>query len=105
MLYFKYGVKLNSTVYTDEILQAVQRVWEKRGLDATVTSANDSTHGPNSYHMKDRAVDIRLWNVPDADRVYLLTQLKAALPAFYDVVLEKDHYHIEADEVKEKALK
>ena len=103
MLFFKLGVKFNSNVYTDAMLHAIQTVYGRRNLDATITSANDSTHGPHSYHMQDRALDVRFWNVPEVDRVFVKQQLQSALPGFYDVVQESDHFHIEADAVKEKA--
>ena len=53
--------------------------------------------------MQDRALDVRFWNVPEVDRVFVKQQLQSALPGFYDVVQESDHFHIEADAVKEKA--
>lgn len=72
-------------------------------VDITITSANDSVHGENSLHYKDRAWDIRTkdLSVDKADR--LLFELKGRLKAHgFDVVDERGkkegpHIHVEYD--------
>jgi hypothetical protein len=39
--------------------------------------------------------------VPDEKRLDVALSIRKWLPAFYDVVTEVDHYHLEADEKKE----
>lgn len=105
MLQLKDHVVIRGNVYTNAILRAVQLVYARYTADRleVVTSGNDSKHGIASYHYKDRALDIRFWNISAAQREQVAQELRAELPPFYDVVVEADHYHIEADEVKEHA--
>ena len=69
----------------------------------------------NSYHAKERAIDVRSWNVPEDKRLDVAISLRKwiTLP-FYDVVYEPavmkdgkivkgDHYHLEADAKKKEA--
>lgn len=92
-------VIVKKNTYTSEIQQAVEKVYAPFGLDPVCTSGNDGKHKPNSEHYKDRALDIRFW---DLLRV-VADRIKAYLPPYYDVVVEKDHFHIEADSKKEAA--
>lgn len=86
--------------------------------DIWITSANDSKHRENSYHYDDLAIDIRTRNLsPGAikhitERMFVGKFMQdianvtfrypywlehEAKKRFYDVVLEKDHIHIEFD--------
>jgi hypothetical protein len=82
------------------IVQAVEAVYSEFGLEPTCTSGNERTakHMPTSMHYCDRALDIRFWDVLDA----VASRIRAKLPAYYDVVREKDHFHIESDPTKQK---
>jgi len=91
------SVVINKNVYTDAIIKAAEEVYSELGLDPTITSGNDGQHGPGSYHYQDRALDLRFWDVLEVFK----QKLKAKLLPFYDVVVEKDHFHIEADRTKE----
>jgi hypothetical protein len=103
MLQLKYGVVVAGNEYTNAIMRAVQLAYKKYGLKEVVLSAGrDGKHGPKSYHYLDRALDIRFWTVKEEDRGLVAGYIKAELPPFYDVVVESDHYHIEADAAKEK---
>jgi hypothetical protein len=62
-----------------------------------LTSGVDGTHSLVSLHYRGRAADFRFWNVPEARRPALRDALKAALGKDFDVVLEKDHIHVELD--------
>lgn len=103
-LQLKDGVVITGNKYTNAILHAVQVVYGRHEILAMVTSGNDSTHGPHSYHGKDRALDIRFWDIQAENRRAVADEIRAILPPFYDVVIETDHYHIEADEKKELAV-
>ncbi len=67
---------------------------------AVITSALDGKHSPNSLHYRGRAFDVRAKTI--ADKPSILTFLKAALGAEFDVILENEgtenvHFHIEHD--------
>ncbi len=78
-------------------------VYTLRGFVFMVTSLEDSTHGVNSLHYSGNAADIRTRHVPVAQLPSLHRALKDALGKDYDVVLEKDHIHIEYDPKPAKA--
>ncbi len=95
------SVIITKNEYISSIQQAVEKVYAAFGLDPVCTSGNDGKHKLNSEHYKDRALDFRFWDVLQ----FVADRIKANLPPFYDVVVEKDHFHIEADSRKEKAWK
>ena len=114
MLQLKDGALVMGNQYTRAITDAVQTVFNAHNWLAVVTSGRDSVHGANSYHAKDRALDIRVSMIPEADRQAIRERIKVLLPHFYDVVYEPEvvkdgvivkgaHFHIEADEKKEHA--
>ena len=80
----------------------IQRIYNKRGHECVITSANDSTHGPNSWHYKGRALDLRTKHLPMMDKLPLVKELKEALGPQFDVVFEaegtvNEHVHLEFD--------
>ena len=103
-LYLKEGVKINGAHFYPEIVRMLDVVRATAPLlsdDAVwVTSANDSTHMDGSLHYKNKAFDIRIWNVTgpgrDMSRGWV-EKIKLALGDAYDVVLETDHIHLEYD--------
>lgn len=95
------SVIINYNPYLDKIKQAVESIYKAFGIEPVCTSGNDGKHKPNSEHYKDRALDIRFWDVLQ----FVADRIKAHLPPYYDVVVEKDHFHIEADSRKEQAWK
>lgn len=60
-----------------------------------ITSAYDGKHSDGSYHYSGRALDIRTkhYTPEQLKRFFLL--LKEELGGWYDVILEKDHIHVE----------
>jgi hypothetical protein len=111
----KDGTVLKGNKYINEMLQRVQFVFGDFGVEvAVITSGVDGVHSPNSYHAKERAIDVRSWNVPEDKRLDVAISLRKWLPPFYDVVYEPavmkdgkivkgEHYHLEADAKKEAA--
>lgn len=97
----KYGVVLAGNQYTNAILKAMQLAWPE-GMEQVVTAGRDGKHGPKSYHYQDRAIDARSRDMTQEQKQRVLAKLRELLPAYYDVVLEDDHFHIEADAEKEK---
>lgn len=91
-------VVFNRTPYTEAIEQAADAVWATVGLEPTCTSGNDGTHGTRSLHYADRALDLRFWDILEV----FAQRLRDTLPEYYDVLVEKDHFHLEADRVKEQ---
>ncbi len=65
--------------------------------DVWITSGTDGTHMKGSKHYEGNALDLRRKNMtPDVLAQYLLV-LKERLGRDYDVVLERDHIHVEYD--------
>lgn len=103
-LCLKEGVRLNGPHLYPEMTQITEtarktapptddgKVW--------ITSANDSKHGDASLHYKNLAFDIRIYNITGKvhhEAELWAERLAVALGPEYDVVLEKDHLHIEFD--------
>lgn len=81
--------------YTDAIRTAVDTVYRAYGLEPVCTSGQDSLqkHKQGSMHALGRALDIRFWDLLDV----VANQIRAELPPWYEVIVERDHFHIEAD--------
>ena len=78
------------------VMEALTKIWEVNLLsEPTITSAADGKHMDTSLHFKDQALDIRINDIPTGQHAEILKNLKDALGLDYDVVLEKDHFHIE----------
>ena len=63
----------------------------------TVTSQADGTHKENSLHYKGRAWDLRTRYMLEEDKKTWKSNLEIALGDSWQVILEKDHMHIEYD--------
>ena len=65
------------------------------GQEAVVSSTYEGGHSPSSFHYVNLAEDIRK---PDLQyREIVFTKLKEAVGDDYDVVDERNHFHIEYD--------
>lgn len=62
---------------------------------AIVTSATDRPHGRGSLHYAGLALDFRTRHLPARKAGKIVAAMKTALSRQYDVVLEKDHIHVE----------
>jgi hypothetical protein len=86
----------------------IKDIYRDKGYECVITSASDGKHGPNSLHYQGKALDIRTRTVQPQDLAgnsgALFESIKRALGDQFDVVLEKDHFHIEHD-VKEPVIK
>ena len=103
-LCFKEGVRINGPHLYPEMTQITEmaRITAPTLDDGTIwiTSANDSRHGDYSLHYKDRAFDIRIYNITGQvhyEAELWVERLALALGDEYDVVKEKDHIHVEFD--------
>lgn len=77
------------------LLDAVCRAWF--GRECVITSAREGVHKEGSLHGSGFAVDIRTNDqLPVVVRGFVV-DLRVQLGKGYDVVLEKDHVHVEYD--------
>jgi len=71
-------------------------VYEAYGMpEMVVTSICEGHHKRGSAHYTGNAFDLRIWGVGAPEE--LVRNLKSVLEEEFDVVLEKDHIHIEYD--------
>ena len=103
-LYLKDFVHINGAHFYPEIVRIVDAARATAPPlkdDAVwVTSANDSTHGVNSLHYKNKAWDIRTKNIVGDKLVEAqewVAKMKLVLGDDYDIILERDHIHCEYD--------
>jgi len=76
-------------------LSPIDRAYiEITGFEAVISSTYEGSHSASSLHYANLAVDFRL---PGKKITELVDRLKADLGPNYDVVLEKNHIHIEHD--------
>ena len=81
-------------------IQVAQGIYAEYGYDCVITSLFEGKHGIDSLHYRDkvcRAVDLRINHLPNELVKPIMTDLRVALPLHYDVILEKDHIHLEYD--------
>lgn len=104
----KNEVKINGAHFYPEVQTIIQTARETAPelIDKTVwiTSANDSQHKQGSLHYKNRAFDIRIWNIKadTSSKRHALARrwvvdMNNRLGRDYDVLLEADHIHGEFD--------
>ena len=92
----KLGVKIDGIRGPILIaLGLIESVMEETG-EYTVTSLLDGKHGPNSFHYCGHAADLRTRHLGTKEAVETLAaKLRAVLGPDWDVVVEKDHIHLE----------
>jgi hypothetical protein len=100
----KLGVKLTNLAPQMALAAlVVARIFERRGLEAVITSANDSKHSAASWHYKGRALDFRTkFDSLNGMEESLREEIKDALGEEFDVVVEaigtdNEHLHVEWD--------
>lgn len=72
-------------------------VYNKYSALCTITSALDGVHSVGSLHGKGYALDLRTNNIAPDFVQLIVVDLRVALGSLFDVVLEKDHIHVEFD--------
>lgn len=98
MLRFQPGVQVK--VYNSRLTPILEyaSLWglrERTYVD--VNSIDDKVHGPTTLHGSSLAVDLDTDGDKPEDLAKLWTWLARYLPDEYDVILEKDHVHVEFD--------
>lgn len=73
----------------------INSIYNKFGLDATITAVTDGKHSHGSLHYAGCAVDIRTNDVPSDVLNNLVAAIKNSLSSEFDVVLENTHLHVE----------
>ena len=74
------------------LLPVIDQIYhDEYNTELVITSGKHGIHGKGSLHYEGKAVDLRTWNVIAS----LVSRLQAALGPNFDVVLEKDHIHVE----------
>lgn len=76
-------------------LMIVDRVYERHGYDAVLTSGLDSRHSDKSLHYCGAAADLRTRQIPRNLVVKIGEEMKTALGRDFDVVVESNHIHLE----------
>jgi len=98
----KPGVLLATTWQVEEIREAVNRVWQRHNLQATITSGMDGQHMENSKHYVGLAEDYRTKDVPKNLKYSMFNEVRNILGSDYQVIFEyenlpNEHLHIEYD--------
>ena len=95
---FKAGVKIEGMVPEMVLgLLVADKVYEQHGFDCVVTSGKDGVHKKGSLHYQGKAADLRTRYFVSSTLQSVVFDLKTYLTNEFDVVLEKDHIHLEFD--------
>ena len=90
----------------DELVYAlliVERVFRSRGIEhVDISSGVEGTHSRKSAHYSGRAVDIRVWAIPEHLRDEIADQVEDEVGPDFDLVWgsaqgHSTHYHLEFD--------
>ena len=100
MISFKRNVIVVFTGYNLVILAKAEAILGH----AYVTSGADGTHGENSLHYQNKALDFGIGFIPPLEVNIAVINLKAAFGPDYDVILEGDHIHIEYDPKQRRGI-
>lgn len=109
MLQIKYSARIEGVSPEIAIAQVIAyTVWLAMGFkgNCRITSGTDDAPGrlPHSKHKIGMAFDLGIWRV--GDRIEeLAKRLRICLGREFDVVVEKDHLHIEMDPPKKRTKK
>ena len=84
------------------VLIEASAIWGNHGHELVITSGNENVaHGSGSLHPYGLALDFRTryFTTEEKSKVFIaLTGKLRMISINYDVVLEKDHMHVEYDE-------
>ena len=73
-----------------------EQIYKKYGAECVITAGTNGKHMEGSLHYKGLALDLRTFNVSGRE-LQIKVALQQALGKDYDVVIEKDHIHVEYD--------
>lgn len=96
-LSLKKGVSLPAPLAMAFAISCVHDTIREEGYDCVITSAIDGKHSRGSLHYVGLALDFRTNNMPSGELPRIRDKIAARLGENFDVVLEKDHLHVELD--------
>jgi len=98
MLTIKKGVRF-AKLSPQMVLAAITTyaAFHALGVDCTITGGTEPGHDPRLLHPRGGALDFRIHHVSRAYAQTLTDQIARALGDNYDVILKRDHIHIEYD--------
>jgi len=70
-------------------------VYQEFGYELVITSLVDGKHSRGSLHYSGAGIDTRTRHMVDAHKKQVADEIQVRLGPDFDVVLEKDHIHIE----------
>ena len=76
---------------------AAAEIYVIYGSELIITSGNDGKHMDGSFHYTDLAFDARTRHLLGSLIPVIGQRLKEELGVNYDVIIEKDHIHVEYD--------
>lgn len=99
MIHYKRGVKVSHL--NPKLITAIQSLDSVRmsvfGKSLVITSGNDGEHMKSSKHYTDDAVDVRTRDLNTQEKDLFTKIAQTMLGNQFQVILEKDHLHIEYD--------
>lgn len=99
MVQFKDGVSVDGIKKeTIALIVILNTYFELRiGKELVVTSCTDGKHMKGSKHYSGYAIDIRIRHLTASEISKLIAWFKSLHEREYDMVVEKDHIHVEYD--------
>lgn len=76
-------------------LMVAEGIYRSLGFEFVITSLLDGKHSATSLHYSGNAADLRTRHMPPDIAKTARDKIAEALPDGFDVVLEKDHIHLE----------
>jgi hypothetical protein len=76
-------------------LRVAEKIYNDLSTTLVITSVVDGEHSRGSLHYAGQAVDIRTRHAPQESLQNIVGLIATRLTDEFDVVLEKDHIHIE----------
>jgi hypothetical protein len=74
---------------------AADEVYKEYGAEAVMTGGLEGKHSRGSIHYSGGAIDLRTNNVNKRHWEIIRDKIKERIGADFDVILEKDHMHVE----------
>ncbi|RLD00690.1 MAG: hypothetical protein DRI46_06770 [Chloroflexi bacterium] len=79
------------------VLKACEAVMNDMRVDFVITAGLEGLHSAGSLHYYGLAIDVRTRDLRIKSRKIAAARIQNILGGDYDVVLEKDHIHVEYD--------
>ena len=91
----KGAARLAETTAIAVMLIVVNEAYKHHGDEAVITSGIDGKHSIGSLHYAGAAWDFRTREMSPDKQLKLRDEIKSRLGDDFDVVLERDHLHVE----------